>query len=944
MIKVMKKLFKKIKSFTVIMTIFIFMTIASFGWLVWHLYSSYQLVTHVVKHDAQIIHLQKEITRLDQILTLLARVAATRGDPKYVEEYNQLADVLDTTITQAMALSPPEVRQAVDQKTQVANNKLVAMEKRAFELVQQGQKTEAINLLFGDEYEQQKVIYAQGLKTLTDYLAILMEQDAQEIEKTKIVALSVVTVVLIMVIVIIWGVIYIFRHQNRINRQLTDSYQQLETTQAQLQTANTELHQFKATLDMTLDCIFMFDAETLQFFYVNQGALNQIGYTQAELFQMTTIDIKPAMTKAQYQELVAPLINKQQPALTFQTTHQHKNSTLIPVEIFLQLIEIEEQSNHFVAIVRDITERKQTEAQLQQAQEAAEQAKLVAEQEYSRTLIKETLIGLVLVRMEQSTCIDGLIVETNPAFANMVGYQVDEMINHLNLWELTPKQYAQNETEQIHRLIATGQFGPYEKELIHKEGHLVPVKLSGLLIDKKGERLLWANIEDITEQKRSQALEHANRQILEELMRVFAAMSHGDLTQILTQNYSGSLAQLKTDVNATMNKLTHVMNVIKQAAEAASQGDFSQAINLTDKEGFFASLSDLLNQILAANQQMITELMHVFAAVASGDLTQTMRKDYMGTQEQLKNDVNATIIKLTEVINAVQQSAEVVAQAAEEIAQGNTHLSQRTEQQASSLEQTMASMEQMTSIVQQSADNAQQANQLAAGARDSANQGGQVVEDTIRSMTEISKSSQKVADIISVIDEIAFQTNLLALNAAVEAARAGEQGRGFAVVAIEVRNLAQRSASAAKEIKALIQDSVNKVEEGTRLVDQSGKTLKEIVAAAKKVSDIISEIAAAGREQSAGIQQINKVIIQFDEMTQQNAALVEEAAIASDTLKEQAQNLKDQVAFFKTGYEINLNTMNFQNKLTSSRPKTANCPISKTARQRPEDDNDWKDF
>ena len=786
---------------------------------------------------------------------------------------------------------------------------------------------------------------------------------------------------------------------------------------------------FKTTLDMTLDCIFMFDAKTLQFFYVNQGALNQIGYTQAELCQMTTIDLEPEMSKAQYQELVAPLVNKQQPALTFQTKHQHKNGTQIPVEIFLQLIEINKQSNHFVAIVRDITERKQAEAQLQQAQE-------IVEQEYSRTLIKETLIGLVLVRMEeQSMCMDGLIVETNPAFANIVGYQVDEMLNHLNLWELTPKQYAQSETKQIHQLTATGQFGPYEKELIHKEGHLVPVKLSGLIIDKKGERFLWANVEDITESKRSQALEQANRHMLEELMRVFAAMSHGDLTQILTQNYTGSLAQLKTDVNATMNKLmqvmnvikqaaeaaslgdfsqtinltdkegffaslsellnqilaanqqmieelmhvfaamshgdltqiltqtytgslaqlktdvnttmnklTQVMNVIKQAAEAASQGDFSQAINLTDKEGFFAGLSDVLNQILAANQQMIEELRHVFAAMASGDLTQTMRKDYVGTQEQLKNDVNTTINKLTEIINTVQHSAEVAAQAAEEIAQGNTHLSQRTEQQAVSLEQTMASMEQMTSIVQQSADNAQQASQLAAGARDCANQGGQVIEDTIRSMTEIRKSSQKVADIISVINEIAFQTNLLALNAAVEAARAGEQGRGFAVVATEVRNLAQRSATAAKEIKALIQDSVNKVEEGTRLVDQSGMTLKEIVLAAKKVSDIISEIASAGREQSAGIHQINKVILQFDEMTQQNAALVEEAAIASDTLKEQAQNLKDQVTFFKTGRTINYNPLNIKENIKSAPSKSANPLISKKARQRFENDNDWKDF
>jgi len=252
------------------------------------------------------------------------------------------------------------------------------------------------------------------------------------------------------------------------------------------------------------------------------------------------------------------------------------------------------------------------------------------------------------------------------------------------------------------------------------------------------------------------------------------------------------------------------------------------------------------------------------------------------------------------IVGLVIDSTSSVSVATKQIAQGNMNLSQRTEQQAASLQETTASMEEMTGTVQQNTDNARQASQLAKEARNRAEQGGDLVSSAVAAMTEINTSGKKVADIIGVIDEIAFQTNLLALNAAVEAARAGDQGRGFAVVATEVRSLAQRSAAAAKEIKGLIQDSVSKTEEGTRLVNQSGTTLEEIVRVVKKVSDMVAEIASASEEQSAGIQQVNKAVMQLDEITQQNAALVEEAAAASESMKIQAQNLKKQVAFFGT--------------------------------------------
>ncbi len=337
---------------------------------------------------------------------------------------------------------------------------------------------------------------------------------------------------------------------------------------------------------------------------------------------------------------------------------------------------------------------------------------------------------------------------------------------------------------------------------------------------------------------------------------------------------------------------------IKGIVSSVKAGQLDQRLELSNKQGFMASLSEGINEFSDVIENVFSDISSSMESIAVGDLNNRMEGHYEGVYLECKKNLNASVDKLNEIVYEIRASSNSINLSSKEVASGNNDLSQRAEQQAASLEQTAASMEQLTSTVQNNAENANQANRITTNTRRLAEQGGGVVHQAVSAMQEISESSNQIANIIGVIDEIAFQTNLLALNASVEAARAGEQGRGFSVVATEVRNLAQRSAKAAKDSKELIESSVKKVGLGTEYVNKTGHALNEIVSSVKDVSDIVAEIASASAEQSQGILQVNKAVSQLDEITQQNAALSEQTSAASISMSEQTGKMSALLKFF----------------------------------------------
>jgi methyl-accepting chemotaxis protein len=452
----------------------------------------------------------------------------------------------------------------------------------------------------------------------------------------------------------------------------------------------------------------------------------------------------------------------------------------------------------------------------------------------------------------------------------------------------------------------------------------------------------------------NQCIDAVNALVTDAAMLADAAKKGLLSTRADAAKHQGDFRKVVEGVNSTLDDVMHPLNVAAGCVDSISKGDIPA--NITDTYyGDFNTIKNNLNTCIDAVNRLVSDANMLAEAASEGRIT--IRADvtqHQGDFRKIVDGFNATLETIVAPIVAIKDAVETINTAANEISSGNNDLSQRTEQQASTLEETAASMEELASTVKNNAENAKQANQLSLTASSVAVKGGEVVAEVVATMSAINASAKKIEDIISVIDGIAFQTNILALNAAVEAARAGEQGRGFAVVAGEVRNLAQRSASAAKEIKELITDSVTKTAEGTKQVENAGNTMHEVVTSVKRVADIIGEITAASIEQSQGINQVNNAVTTMDEATQQNAALVEQAAAAAMSLVEQANALTDVVSVFKldNSYATSSGrntTSRSAARLASTKPvvrsaSVARPVLAKVSSKTGTNDGDWEEF
>jgi methyl-accepting chemotaxis protein len=386
--------------------------------------------------------------------------------------------------------------------------------------------------------------------------------------------------------------------------------------------------------------------------------------------------------------------------------------------------------------------------------------------------------------------------------------------------------------------------------------------------------------------------------VQEQLIAVIGRYAEGDFSTAMDR-LPGERARLTEAMDQVRERLVAIKDAILGLGAAAARGEFGERGDASRFRHTFREMVEGLNQLMETAEGGLAAVGGMLSAMADGNLRYKIEQPLQGAFGQLRDDANRMAAQLAAIVQRLKLAAEAINTAAAEIAAGNADLSTRSESQAASLEETASSMEELTSTVQQNAENSRQARQLAVGAADVAGRAGGVMNQVVETMGGITTSSNRIGDIIGVIDGIAFQTNILALNAAVEAARAGEQGRGFAVVASEVRALAQRSAEAAKEIKALIAESADKVQAGTSLVDSAGQTMAELVDSVRRVTDLMAEVSAASDEQSSGIQQVNQTVVQMDQVTQQNAALVEQATAAARSLEEQAEQLVEAVSVFK---------------------------------------------
>ncbi len=526
---------------------------------------------------------------------------------------------------------------------------------------------------------------------------------------------------------------------------------------------------------------------------------------------------------------------------------------------------------------------------------------------------------------------DGSIIEANANFLNALGYTLDEVKGkHHSIF--VEAAYANSpDYQQFWAALNRGEYQAAEYKRIGKGGREVWIQASyNPILDLNGKPFKVVKFAtDVTQQKLRNADYAGQIDAINKSQAVISFNMDGTIIEA-NPNFLNALGYTLDEVKgrhhsifvdpafrasadyqqfwATLNRgeyqAAEYKRIGKGGREVWIQASYNPILDLNGKPfkvvKYATDVSEMVRNRME-NERGMTECVDVLKAVSAGDLTKKMTQDYEGTFTQIKSALNGTIDKLFEMVDTITAAANSINSATGEIATGNLDLSQRSEQQASALEETAASMEELSATVKQNAANAQQANQLASGARDVAASGGQVVSDAIAAMGRIEASSQRIGDIVGMIDEIAFQTNLLALNAAVEAARAGDAGKGFAVVAQEVRSLAQRSAQASKEIKGLIGQSTTEVKGGADLVKKAGTTLDDILGSVKRVADIVAEIAAASQEQADGIEQVNAAVTQMDEMTQQNAALVEESSAAASALEDQSQELDRLMGFFQTG-------------------------------------------
>ncbi|MGH1351188.1 MAG: methyl-accepting chemotaxis protein [Methyloligellaceae bacterium] len=404
---------------------------------------------------------------------------------------------------------------------------------------------------------------------------------------------------------------------------------------------------------------------------------------------------------------------------------------------------------------------------------------------------------------------------------------------------------------------------------------------------------------------------------LTEIRTAVTAIAQGDLSKNISGNYKGMFDEIKVSFNNTLNQLSAIIHDTTELSFAAGKGDFTKSVQTENKQGFMLELANAINSTNDVSLRGLTEIKEIILSVSEGDLTSKVTGEYEGMFDEIKQALNSTIDVLCSISEQVQIASNDVSSASKEIASGTDDLSQRTEEQASALQETSASMEEMSSTVQNNASNAIEASQLAEETKGEASRGGKVVTNAVEAMSRIETSSNKIADITNVIDEIAFQINLLALNAAVEAARAGEAGKGFEVVAAEVRKLAQRSANAAKDIEQLIETSGNEVKQGSELVKETGDSLTKMVTSVTKLADIVNEISHASKEQSGGITQINDAIANMDSTTQQNSALVEQNSAAARSLQDRAIEMQQRIGFFKTRSNVSQARPQQHNRLSA---------------------------